>query len=138
MPPSTRTSIGLSCHPKWHGTLDQLRSNLADLTARYGKDAYVVETAYPWTLERRDESANSMGSSADLLAGYLATVEGQGAFLRALRKVVREVPGSRGRGIFCWAPEWLALPGVLPSWENATLFDFDGRALAVRTPWTDW
>lgn len=35
--------IGLSYYPKWHGTLDDLRNNLTDLTEHYKKDAIVVE-----------------------------------------------------------------------------------------------
>ncbi|MET0392248.1 MAG: beta-galactosidase GalA [Chitinophagaceae bacterium] len=35
--------IGESYYPKWHGTLDDLRDNLADLHRRYGKDVIVVE-----------------------------------------------------------------------------------------------
>lgn len=35
--------IGESYYPKWHGTLDDLRDNLADLNRRYGKDVIVVE-----------------------------------------------------------------------------------------------
>jgi beta-galactosidase len=35
--------IGESYYPKWHGTLDDLRDNLADLVRRYNKDVIVVE-----------------------------------------------------------------------------------------------
>jgi arabinogalactan endo-1,4-beta-galactosidase len=35
--------IGESYYPKWHGTLDDLRDNLADLARRYNKDVVVVE-----------------------------------------------------------------------------------------------
>jgi len=35
--------IGQSCYPKWHGTLPDLRDNLADLARRYNKDVIVVE-----------------------------------------------------------------------------------------------
>lgn len=121
--------IGVSYYPKWHGTLGQLGANLADLSARYARDVYVVETAYPWTLDWKDGTANSMGTSADLLPAYPATPQGQADFLRSLRLVLGNVPGGRGKGVFYWAPEWLAIPGVHSSWENATLFDFDGKAL---------
>lgn len=122
-------AIGLSFYPKWHGTLEQLRFNLADLSARYDKDVYVVETAYPWTFEWKDDAGNIMGTEADLHAGYPPTVEGQSAFLRAVHETVRGVPGGRGKGIYYWAPEWIAVEGVPSAWENTTLFDFDGEAL---------
>jgi arabinogalactan endo-1,4-beta-galactosidase len=35
--------IGQSYYPKWHGTLDDLRDNLADLVKRYDRDIVVVE-----------------------------------------------------------------------------------------------
>lgn len=38
--------IGLSYYPFWHGTLDQLSTNINDISARYNKDVIVVETAW--------------------------------------------------------------------------------------------
>ena len=35
--------IGESYYPKWHGTLDDLRDNLADLVRKYDKDVIIVE-----------------------------------------------------------------------------------------------
>ena len=35
--------IGLSYYPRWHSTLDDLRDNITDLAARYGKEMVVVE-----------------------------------------------------------------------------------------------
>jgi beta-galactosidase len=35
--------IGLSYYPKWHGTLDDLKNNMADLANRYKKDIILVE-----------------------------------------------------------------------------------------------
>lgn len=123
-------AIGVSYYPSWHGTLSALQSNLADLGTRFGKDVYVVETAYPWTLDWADTTNNIFGTAAALHPGYPATVDGQGAFVRAVAAAVRGVPGDRRRGVFYWAPEWISVPGAPSAWENATLFDFDGRALA--------
>jgi len=36
-------AIGQSYYPRWHGTLDDLRSNLTDLAKRYSRDIIVVE-----------------------------------------------------------------------------------------------
>jgi arabinogalactan endo-1,4-beta-galactosidase len=121
--------IGLSYYPKWHGTLEALGGNLADLATRYGKDVAVVETAYPWTLGWNDGTGNVFGTQADLHPGYPATVSGQSAFLRAVRAVVSQVPGGHGLGVYYWSPEWIAVAGVPSAWENATLFDFDGLML---------
>jgi len=35
--------IGLSYYPRWHGTLDDLNTNLHDLVKRYNKPVNVVE-----------------------------------------------------------------------------------------------
>ncbi len=128
--------IGLSFYPKWHGTLEELRHNLADLASRYDRDVYVVETAYPWTMDSKDEGGNIFGTEADLHEGFPPTVGGQAAFLRAVREAVRNVPGERGRGIYYWSPEWIAVEGVPSHWENAALFDFDGKALPSMEAFT--
>lgn len=128
--------IGLSFYSKWHGTVDELRFNLADLASRYGKDVYVVETAYPWTMEWADGAGNIFGTDADLHAGYPPTVEGQAAFLRAVRAAVEDVPDGRGGGVVYWAPEWIPVRGVPSAWENATLFDFQGKALPSMDAFT--
>ncbi|MBK8346086.1 MAG: glycosyl hydrolase 53 family protein [Saprospiraceae bacterium] len=41
--------IGESYYPKWHGTLDDLRDNLTDLSVRYNKDIIVVEYSHSRT-----------------------------------------------------------------------------------------
>ena len=38
--------IGLSYYPKWHGTLEDLQNNVADLSSRYKKDIIVVEYSH--------------------------------------------------------------------------------------------
>jgi len=35
--------IGISYYPRWHGTLEDLKANLADLAKRYNKPLNVVE-----------------------------------------------------------------------------------------------
>lgn len=129
-------AIGVSYYPAWHGTPTALRLNLADLTTRYDKAVHVLETAYPWTLDWVDETNNILGTEADLLQGYPATVAGQSAFLRALRGILQYVPGDRDRGVYYWSPEWIAVEGVPSAWENATLFDFSGRMLTSMEAFT--
>jgi arabinogalactan endo-1,4-beta-galactosidase len=122
--------IGLSYYPWWHGSFDDLRSNLEDLAVRYGRDIVVVETAYPWTLQPFDASGNIVGNPGQLLAGYPATAAGQAAFLRNLMQLVRSVPGGRGKGVFYWAPEYISVKPIGSPWENLALFDFSGKATA--------
>jgi len=121
--------IGLSYYPWWHGTLDQVVANLADLSARYGKDIILVETAYPWTLSWADMTHNIVGDSGQLHDGYPATPEGQRAFLEDLIAAVRSAPDDHGRGVYYWAPDWITAPTLGSAWENLTLFDFTGELL---------
>ncbi|MGO9109019.1 MAG: glycosyl hydrolase 53 family protein, partial [Thermoguttaceae bacterium] len=39
--------LGQSYYPKWHGTLDELKANLADLAGRYPQNIIVVEYSVP-------------------------------------------------------------------------------------------
>jgi len=39
-------AIGESYYPRWHGTLDDLRNNLTDLSRRYSRDIIVVEYSH--------------------------------------------------------------------------------------------
>jgi len=121
--------IGQSFYPWWHGSLADLQANLGDLATRYGKDLVVAETAYPWTLGWHDDTHNLVGLPEHLLPGYPATVAGQHAFLADLMGIVANAPERRGRGVFYWAPEWIAAPSSGSAWENVTLFDFSGEVL---------
>ncbi len=122
--------IGLSYYPWWHGTLNQVRANLNDLAVRYGKDLVIAETAYPWTLQWFDNIGNIVGSANQLHAGYPATVDGQAAFLAELIKIVRNARDQKGKGVFYWAPEYIAVQPIGSPWENNALFDFTGNVLS--------
>ena len=122
--------IGLSYYPWWHGTLDQVAANLADLSARYGREIILVETAYPWTLGWADTTLNIVGDSSQLHDGYPATPGGQRAFLEDLIAIIRNTPDDRGLGIYYWAPDWITAPALGSAWENLALFDFGGELLS--------
>ena len=67
-----------------------------------------------------------------MIEGYEATVEGQRQFMIDL---VKEVLDGGGSGVFYWEPAWITsnmkdLWGTGSSWENNTLFDFEGNAHA--------
>ncbi|MFH0882476.1 MAG: glycosyl hydrolase 53 family protein [bacterium] len=128
--------IGLSFYPRWHGFLDSLEVNLADLSQRYDKDVIVVETAYPFTLGWNDDQGNIMGSESDLHEGYPPTLEGQAAFFRELRRIVTSVPDNRGKGLYYWEPGLIPAQGMNSPWENVTLFNFDGMAVPAMDVFT--
>jgi arabinogalactan endo-1,4-beta-galactosidase len=121
--------IGLSYYPWWHGSMEALTDNLERLAADFGKPLIVVETAYPWTLAWQDATHNPVGRVAQLLPDHPATPEGQAAFVRRLIERVESTPGGLGAGVFYWGAAAISRPTLGSSWENMTLFDFQGREL---------
>ncbi|MBS1705696.1 MAG: glycosyl hydrolase 53 family protein [Armatimonadetes bacterium] len=120
--------LGLSYYPFWHGTLDELRANLAFLANTYRKDILIAETAYPHT--GWNDQTHKVDEDAVPIPQFKATPEGQAGYLRELRKIGENVPGNRGIGILWWAPTWIARPGHAGGWNRFTLFDPEsGEAL---------
>jgi arabinogalactan endo-1,4-beta-galactosidase len=123
--------IGISYYGKWSKySVANLGTEIFRLTHLYKQDVMVVETGYPWTLAWRDSTPNVLGEDG-LISGYPATRDGQRKFLL---DVTTAVLGNGGDGVVYWAPDWVSTDCKTPwgrgsSWENATLFDFDGEAL---------
>jgi arabinogalactan endo-1,4-beta-galactosidase len=108
--------VGQSYYPWWHGTLDNLRDNLAFMANQYDKDIILVEVAYNW---HQAEYRNGPGP-------FPETPEGQREFLDQVDQIVRATPHGRGKGIFWWEP---AVPRS-PIYSRG-MFDNDGNALPV-------
>jgi arabinogalactan endo-1,4-beta-galactosidase len=109
--------IGQSYYPWWHGSLLDLRENLALMAREYQKDIMLVEVAYCW---RPTEYTGKAGP-------FPETPEGQRQFLEAVNELVLNVPNQRGIGIFWWEP---AVTGRL---RSRGFFDDEGNALPVIT-----
>jgi arabinogalactan endo-1,4-beta-galactosidase len=107
--------IGQSYYPWWHGSLLDLRENLAFMAQEYHKDIILVEVAYCW---RSTEYKQQPGP-------FPETPEGQRNFLEAVNQLVLNTPNNRGIGLFWWEP---AVTGHL---RNRGFFDDDGNALPV-------
>ena len=127
--------IGLSYYSYWHGSLDDLKSNMNDISQRYQKDVVIAETAYAATLNDKDGFTNLFGENEQNLGGYKATVQGQATAVRDVMDAVAQVPDGRGLGIFYWEPDWIAVDGAGwktgegDAWENQAMFSFKGEAL---------
>ncbi|MEL7312830.1 MAG: glycosyl hydrolase 53 family protein [Pseudomonadota bacterium] len=121
--------IGISYYPKWSSTsFDQIGGMIAEWRAEFAADVVIVETAYPWTTKGQDAATNLLGTDS-LVDGFPATIDGQREQLLALQE---QVAGSGGLGVVYWEPAWVSTGcstrwGKGSHWENATLFDFDGR-----------
>jgi arabinogalactan endo-1,4-beta-galactosidase len=114
--------IGQSYYPWWHGTLLDLRENLAFMAKAYGKDIILVEVAYCW---RPTEYKNKPSP-------FPESPEGQRDFLDAVHRIVLDTPDNRGVGVFWWEP---AVTGGL---RSRGFFDDDGNALPVISVFDRW
>lgn len=128
--------IGMSFYPFWHGTMDDLKNTMNDVSAKCNKDVIAVETAFGYTLEDADFEKNNFGTNEEKVGGYKATVQGQATGLRDVMATVASVNDNRGLGIFYWAPDWVINEkvgwksnGGGNGWDNLTLFDTKGNAL---------
>lgn len=128
--------IGMSFYPFWHGTMDDLKNTMNDVSTKYNKDVIAVETAFGYTLEDADFEKNNFGTNEEKVGGYKATVQGQATGLRDVMATVASVNDNRGLGIFYWAPDWVINEkvgwksnGGGNGWDNLTLFDTKGNAL---------
>ena len=125
--------IGISYYPWWHGKdLNTVQQQLNSLTS-LNKKIMIVETAYPFTLQWKDQTQNVVGTSEELINGYDATPDGQLAYLIKLRTIISSVSNNLGIGFCYWAPDWVAFKVATStdgsSWENLALFDFSNNAL---------
>jgi len=109
--------IGQSYYPWWHGSFDSLRTCLHNAAARYGKPIMILETAFP-----RSNSTN--------IFGIPASTNGQVQFVVELAKIVKNVPGGQGAGIFWWGTEYQQLAGYnLAGFDRRSLFGAAGEVL---------
>lgn len=118
--------IGLSYYPKWSVcTLDSLSEAMASIRRRWGKPVMVVETAYPWTIQLGLADDHLLGPDS-VVAAYPATPDGQRQFLFDLTQTTADAGGT---GVIYWEPAWISTATRPTHWENAALFDYEGRAL---------
>ena len=111
--------IGFSYYPHWHGTLMDVRENLAFAAEAYGKDIILVETGYNWQ-PTRDFNGRA--------TPFAETPEGQREFLEELTRIALQTPGGRCKGIFWWEPAAINRNGK-PSARG--YFDEKGNSLPV-------
>ncbi|HYE27959.1 MAG TPA: glycosyl hydrolase 53 family protein [Allosphingosinicella sp.] len=119
--------IGISYYGKWSTrSIAQLGETVSRVKARFGRDALVVETAYPFTTRGADAAPNLLGPDT-LIPGYPATPKGQ---LRYLVDLTQTVVDHGGVGVVYWEPAWVSTPcktrwGTGSNWENAAWFSLD-------------
>lgn len=119
--------IGLSYYPWWHGTLDDLKYNLDELSIKYNQEIMLTEVAYPYTLDGNDNLNNFVWNNNQLLPQYPASVENQELYFNELISYLKSKP--KVKGLCYWEPAHISLPFFTSVWENLTLFDFEGNLL---------
>jgi len=117
--------IGLSYYRQWSSFLiSDVGSHVAYLRQEFDKDVMIVETAYPWTLDAVDETADNILYQG--VRGYPITIEGQRQFMIDL---TQSLISNGGLGVVYWEPAWVSTEcstrwGQGSHWENVTFFDF--------------
>ena len=112
--------IGLSYYPWSHGTLLDLRENLAFAAGEYERDVIVVETGY---FKQPGEYFRNLPGP------FPETPLGQRQFLEAVNDLVLAAPNGRGKGVYWWEPG---------NTRGRGFFDADRNALPVLEVFHKW
>ncbi len=121
--------LATSYYPFWHGTLENLGSELQTVATTYGKQVMVAETSYAYTLEEGDGHTNTIRNANSLVDGYPASVQGQADALRDVIATVSNV-GDKGLGVFYWEPAWLPVGPAEEVEHNKILWETYGSGWA--------
>ncbi len=124
--------IGLSYYPQWHELgVREVGESVAKLKNDHNKEVMIVEIGYPWTPNNGHDQANDVLGWDSRLFTYSNTfsIETQRDFLIELTWLVKE---NGGIGVVYWEPAWISTScqtywATGSHWENATLFDYDGK-----------
>ncbi len=147
--------IGLSYYMYWHGTLDNLESNLNDLARRYKKEMIIAETSYGFTMEDYQnyeglKERKGMALKPQLVENlpFEISKEGQCQYIETLMNLISSTDNNLCRGIIYWGGECIPVKGFGwateaalkyiedkgpggNEWANQALFDYKGEALPI-------
>ena len=118
-----------SYYPFWHGTLENLTSELGHVAETYGKQVAVGEVSWAYSLEDFDGQANTVDSEEDASA-YPVSVQGQADAVRDTVEAVTSV-GEAGIGVYYWEPAWLPVGPPEELESNQELWERDGSGWAT-------
>ncbi|NLF78187.1 MAG: hypothetical protein GX573_21040 [Chloroflexi bacterium] len=117
--------IGLSYYPQWSPfSIADVGAHVSYLRQRFGKEVMVMETAYGWTRDAVDETADNILNQG--VRGYPFSPDGQRRFMIDLTQALIS---NGALGVVYWEPAWVSTEcstrwGQGSHWENATFFDF--------------
>ena len=117
-----------SYYPYWHGTLDNLQTQLDTIATTYHKEVMVAETSWATSLEDGDGHANTVreGNNDEGMA-YDFSIYGQA---KELREVINTIANTtNGIGVFYWEPAWLPVAVYDKDATNAEAVLASNRAI---------
>lgn len=117
-----------SYYPFWHGTLENLTSELKAVVDTFGKEVMVAETSYAYTYNDQDFHGNSIGRGGTFEIPYQFTEQGQADSVRDVIEAVTNI-GDKGIGVFYWEPAWIPVPGTSFE-EQSVLWEEHGSGWA--------
>lgn len=86
--------LAISYYPEWHGTVEQLDSNLHTIATAYPRyDVEIAETAYP-----------ASGGTPQPNATFPRTIQGQAEAIQRVFQAANDVIDNRGIGVLLWEP----------------------------------
>ncbi len=98
-----------SYYPYWHGTMENLATQLNHITAAYGKKTMVAETSYAYTAADTDFYPNTVQAGGGV-AGYPISEQGQADFVRdVVDTAVNAMTDCIG--VFYWEGTWISVGG---------------------------
>lgn len=116
-----------SYYPYWHGTIDNLKSVLTNVSATYGKKVMVAETSYAYTTQDSDFHGNTIGEGGTYDKPYPFTLQGQA---NEVADVIQAMCDIGGIGVFYWEGAWITAGGR--TWEeNAAYWENNGAGWAA-------
>lgn len=124
--------LATSYYPYWHGSLENLTSELKTVKDTYGKDVMVAETSYAYTLDDTDGHANTVRTgNNDSNPVQPFTVQGQA---NSVRNVINAVNNAGGMGVFYWEPAWITVGDT----TGLTGSDYDAKVAANKVKWEQY
>ncbi len=117
-----------SYYPYWHGTLENLISEMNVITDKYGKEVMVMETSYAYTGEDSDFSGNTISDGSAVVKNYPYTVQGQANCVADIIEAVSRM--EKGIGVCYWEPAWITV-GHVSYEENLKIWEQYGSGWAA-------
>lgn len=123
--------VGISLYPFWSNLrVDDMREVVERGIELTGKRVLVVETGFPWSLERPSGfptliASNDLNPQGQETFGV--SPRGQELFLKSLFQQLHEIEGVIG--VSYWDPIWLDTPALPSNVSDTALFDWTGAPL---------